>query len=147
MIENLTKLIRENSDELILNNQAIKNENKEAVISETVNVIISQLKIEVSKGNIIGLTEILNSNGNLSNNKIVLAMVSNFSESLLAKFELNNNDAEHISHNLIPAVVHQLISKTNDPNDDSFNVQGLLSNLGGNGLGGMLMNMFSSYKK
>ena len=63
------------------------------------------------------------------------------------EFELNNNDAEHISHNLIPAVVHQLISKTNDPNDDSFNIQGLLSNLGGNGLGGMLMNMFSSYKK
>lgn len=71
MIENLTKLIRENSAELILNNQVIKNENKEAVILETVNVIISQLKKEVSKGNIIGLTEILNSNGNLSNNKIV----------------------------------------------------------------------------
>ncbi len=147
MIENLTKLIRENSAELILNNQVIKNENKEAVISETVNVIISQLKLEVSKGNIAGLTEILNSNGNLSNNKIVLAMVSNFSESLLAKFELNNNDAEHISHNLIPAVMHQLISKTNDPKDDSFNIQGLLSNLGGIGLGGMLMNMFSSNKK
>ena len=147
MIENLTKLIRENSLELILNNQAIKNENKEAIISETVNVIISQLKIEVSKGNIAGLTEVLKSNGNLSNNKIVLAMVSNFSESLLTKFELNNNDAEHISQKLIPEVMNQLVSKTNDPNDDSFNIQGLLSNLGGNGLGGMLINMFSSNKK
>ena len=143
MIENLTKLIRENSDELNLNNQAIKNENKEAVISETVNVIISQLKIEVSKGNIIGLTEILNSNGNLSNNKIVLAMVSNFSESLLAKFELNNNDAEHISQNLIPTIMHQLILKTNDLNDDSFNIQGLLSNLGGGGFVGMFKNFLS----
>ena len=143
MIENLTKLIRENSIELILNNQAIKNENKEAVISETVNVIISQLKKEVSKGNIFGLTEILNSNGNLSNNKIVLAMVSNFSESLLAKFELNNNDAEHISQNLIPTIMHQLILKTNDLNDDSFNIQGLLSNLGGGGFVGMFKNFLS----
>ncbi len=143
MIENLTKLIRENSIELILNNQAIKNENKEAVISETVNVIISQLKKEVSKLNIAGLTEILKSNGNLSNNKIVLAMVSNFSESLLAKFELNNNDAEHISQNLIPTIMHQLILKTNDLNDDSFNIQGLLSNLGGGGFVGMFKNFLS----
>ncbi len=147
MIENLTKLIRENSLELILNNQAIKNENKEAAISDTVNIIISQLKKEVSKGNIAGLAEILKSNGNLSNNKIVIEMITNLSESLSAKFELNSNDAEHISQNLIPAVMHQLISKTNDPNDESFNIQDLLSNLGGNGLGGMLMNMFSSNKK
>ena len=70
-------------------------------------------------------------------------MVSNFSESLLAKFELNNNDAEHISQNLIPAVIHQLISKTNDPNDDSFNIQGLLSNLGGGGFLGMFKNFLS----
>jgi len=143
MIENLTKLIRENSAELILNNHAIKNEYKETVISETGNLIISQLKKEFSKGNIAGLTEILNSNGNLLNNKIVLEMVSNFSESLSAKFELNNNDAEHISQNLIPAVIHQLISKTNDPNDDSFNIQGLLSNLGGGGFLGMFKNFLS----
>jgi|DEB19_MinimDraft_2_1074335.scaffolds.fasta_scaffold09448_3 hypothetical protein len=147
MIENLTELIRENSAELIINNEAIKNEYNEAAISETLNVIISGLKSEVSKGNIAGLTEILKSNGNLSNNKIVSKMVSNFSESLISKFDVNNNDAEHISQNLIPEVMHQLISKTNDPNDESFNIQGLLSNLGGNGLGGMLINMFSSNKK
>ncbi len=147
MIENLTELIRENSAELIINNEVIKNEYNEAAISETLNVIISGLKSEVSKGNIAGLTEILKSNGNLSNNKIVLAMVSNFSESLISKFEVNNKDAEHISQNLIPEVMHQLISKTNDPNDESFNIQGLLSNLGGKGLGGMLINMFSSNKK
>ena len=143
MIENLIKLIRENSAELILDNFAIKNEYKEAAISETGNAIISELKKEFSKGNIAGLTEILKSNGNLLNNKIVLAMISNFSESLSAKFELNNNDAEYISQNLIPAVMHQLILKTNDPNDDSSNIQGLLSNLGGGGFVGMFKNFLS----
>ena len=143
MIENLIKLIRENSAELILDNFAIKNEYKEAAISETGNAIISELKKEFSKGNIAGLTEILKSNGNLLNNKIVLAMISNFSESLSAKFELNNNDAEYISQNLIPAVMHQLILKTNDPNDDSFNIQGLLSNFGGGGFLGMIKNFLS----
>lgn len=140
MIENLKKLIRENSAELILNNHAIKNEYKETVISETGNIIMSELKSEVSKLNIAGLTEILKSNGNLSNNKIVLGIITKLSECLSAKFELSNNDAEHISQNLIPAVIHQLILKTNDPKDDSFNIQGLLSNLGGGGFIGMFKN-------
>jgi hypothetical protein len=140
MIENLKKLIRENSAKLILNNHAIKNEYKETVISETGNIIMSELKSEVSKLNIVGLTEILKSNGNLSNNKIVLGIITKLSESLSAKFELSNNDAEHISQNLIPAVIHQLILKTNDPKDDSFNIQGLLSNLGGGGFIGMFKN-------
>lgn len=140
MIENLKKLIRENSAELILNNHAIKNEYKETVISETGNIIMSELKSEVSKLNIVGLTEILKSNGNLSNNKIVSGIITKLSESLSAKFELSNNDAEHISQNLIPAVIHQLILKTNDPKDDSFNIQGLLSNLGGGGFIGMFKN-------
>jgi hypothetical protein len=140
MIENLINLIRDNASELIIDNQAVKNEYNEAAISETGNIIISELKSEVSKLNIVGLTEILKSNGNLSNNKIILGIITKLSESLSAKFELSNNDAEHISQNLIPAVMNQLISKTNDPNDDSFNIQGLLSNLGGGGFLGMFKN-------
>ncbi|MCF8429936.1 MAG: hypothetical protein K9G64_07365 [Bacteroidia bacterium] len=147
MIEKLTKLIKENAGDLIINNLAINDEFNDAVISETGNVILNGLKSEVSKGNIAGLTEILRSNGNFSNNQIVNGMILNLNKSLTAKFNLNNDDAEHIATNLIPEVVHQLILKTNDPNDDSFNVQGLLSNLGGKGLGGMLINMFSSNKK
>jgi hypothetical protein len=143
MIENLINLVKENAGELIINNLAIKNEYNEAVISETGNVIINELKKEVSKGNIIGLTGILKSNGNLLNNIIVLGMITNLSESLSGKFEVNKNDAEQISQNLIPAVIIQLISKTNDPNDHSFNVQGLLSNLGGGGFVGMFKNFLS----
>jgi hypothetical protein len=140
MIENLINLIRDNASELIIDNQAVKNEYNEAAISETGNIIISELKSEVSKLNIVGLTEILKSNGNLSNNKIILGIITKLSESLSAKFELSNNDAEHISQNLIPAVMNQLITKTHDPNDDSFNIQGLLSNLGGGGFLGMFKN-------
>ena len=143
MIENLINLIRENAGELIINNQAIKNEYNEAAISETGNIIVGELKNEVSKLNIAGLTEILKSNGNLSNNKIVLGIITKLRESLSAKFEVNNNDAEQISQNLIPAVMNQLILKTNDPNDDSFNIQGLLSNLGGGGFLGMFKNFLS----
>jgi hypothetical protein len=143
MIENIINLIRENAGELIINNQAIKNEYNEAAISETGNIIVGELKNEVSKLNIAGLTEILKSNGNLSNNKIILGIITKLRESLSAKFEVNNNDAEQISQNLIPAVMNQLILKTNDPNDDSFNIQGLLSNLGGGGFLGMFKNFLS----
>jgi len=146
MIENLLNLIKENAGDLIVNNQAIDNVHNDAAISETGNAIINGLKSEVSKGNISGLTEILKSNGNLTNNPIVSGIISNLGTTLESKFNVKSIDAGNIAQNLIPQVMNQLISKTNDPNDDSFNVQGLLSNLGGSGLSGMLVNMFGSNK-
>ncbi|MFZ4797959.1 MAG: hypothetical protein ACOYMA_10715 [Bacteroidia bacterium] len=146
MIENLINLIKENAGDLIVNNQAINNEHNDAAISETGSAIINGLKSEVSKGNIAGLTDILKSNGNLSNNPIVSGIISNLGTTLASKFNVNSVDAGNIAQSLIPQVMDQLISKTNDPNDDSFNVQGLLSNLGGSGLSGMLVNMFGSNK-
>jgi hypothetical protein len=104
------------------------------------------LKSEVSKGNIAGLSDILKSNGNLTNNPIVAGIISNLGANLASKFNVNGTDANHIAQNIIPQVMNQLIAKTNDPDDDSFNVQGLLSNLGGSGFGGLLVNMFGSGK-
>ncbi len=147
MIENLIKLVKENADDLIINNEAISNEHKEAAILETGNTIISGLKSEVSKGNIAGLSAILNNNDNLINNPIVAGIISNLASILVSKFNVNSNEAELIAQGLIPKVINELISKTKDPNDDSFTVQGLLSNLGGSGFGGMLINMFGSGKK
>lgn len=146
MIENLINLIKENAGDLIINNQAINNEHNDAAISETGNAIMNGLKSEVSKGNISGLTDILKSNGNLSNNPIVSGIVSSLGTTLESKFNVNSIDAGNIAQSLIPQVMNQLISKTNDPNDDSFNVQGMLSNLGGSGLSGMLVNMFGANK-
>jgi hypothetical protein len=146
MIENLINLIKENAGDLIVNNQAISNEHNDAAISETGNAIIKGLKSEVSKGNISGLTEILRSNGNLTNNPIVSGIISSLGTSLESKFNVKSIDAGNIAQSLIPQVMNQLISKTNDPNDNSFNVQGLLSNLGGSGFSGMLVNMFGSNK-
>lgn len=144
MIENLINLIKENAGELIVNNQAIANEHNDAAISETGNSIINGLKAEVSKGNIAGLSDILKTNGNLTNNPIVANIISGLGSNLVSKFNVNQTDANHISSELIPNVMNQLISRINDPNDDSFNVQSMLSNLGGGGLSGMLINMFGN---
>jgi hypothetical protein len=144
MIENLINLIKENAGDLIVNNQAIANEHNDAAISETGNAIINGLKAEVSKGNIAGLSDILKNSGNLTNNPIVANIMSSLGNNLVSKFNVNEADATRISNELIPNVMNQLISKINDPNDDSFNVQGMLSNLGGSGLTGMLINMFGN---
>jgi hypothetical protein len=142
MIENLINLIKENAGELIVNNQAIANEHNDAAISETGNSIINGLKAEFSKGNIAGLSDILKTNENLTSNPIVANIISDLGNNLVSKFNVNQTDANHISSELIPNVMNQLISKINDPNDDSFNVQSMLSNIGGGGLSGMLINMF-----
>ena len=42
--------------------------------------------------------------------------------------------------------MNQLVSKTNDPNDNSFDVKTIVSSLGGANLGGMIGNMFGGNK-
>lgn len=147
MIENLINLVKQNAGDLIINNQAIANEHNDTAIHETGNAIINGLKQEVAKGNIGGLTDILKSNGNLTNNPIVAGIVSNLGNTLSSKFNVDQANASGIASQLIPLVMNQLVAKTNDPNDDSFNIQGLLNNLGGSGFGGMLVNMFGSSKE
>jgi len=142
MIENLINLIKENAEELIYNNQAIANEHNNAAISETGNAIINGLKNEVSKGNITDLSDILKTNGNLTNNLIVANITSDLANNLTNKFNVNQADANKIANELIPNVMNKLIYKINDPNDESFNVKNLISNLGGGGLSGMLINLF-----
>jgi hypothetical protein len=43
---------------------------------------------------------------------------------------------------LVPTVISQLTSKINDPNDKSFDLQGIISAFGGGGVGGMIGGLF-----
>jgi len=44
-------------------------------------------------------------------------MMGHFAGKLMNKFNMNNNQANSLSGNLIPNVLSSLINKTNDPND------------------------------
>ena len=68
-------------------------------------------------------------------------------KSLMAKFGLDSGAAAGIVQNLIPSVLDKLVSKTNDPNDSSFDINGIFNSLTGGKTSGLdigsLVNKFN----
>jgi hypothetical protein len=69
----------------------------------------------------------------LLNNPIVSSITENFTNKLTANHGLNGNQASGIAGTLIPNALNSLISKTNNPNDDSFDISSLIGSLAGGG--------------
>ena len=75
----------------------------------------------------------------LSAHPAVQAISSGFVQNLVSKFNINPSAASGIASSLIPTVLQQLVRKTNDTADNSFNLEHLLGNLtGGQGVQGLL---------
>ena len=109
MFDNLLQLIKENAGESIINNPAIPNEKNDAAIQVAGEGIMNQLK---------GVPMV----GQISNN---------VAQSLMSKFGIDAGQAQNIVNNLVPGVMSKFVQKTNDPNDNSFDIQGILSSLSG----------------
>lgn len=132
MLENLIKLVQENAGEAIVNNNVIPNEKNNEAISSTANSIFDTLKSQVDSGNTSGLMDMF-TNGNSTNNNITNAVSGNVITDLMKKFGLDNSQASGIAGSLIPKVMGSFVSKTNDPNDKSFDLQDIMKNLSGSG--------------
>ncbi len=129
MLENLINLIEQHAGNAVINNPAVPNEQNNAVIGEAGNSIINGLKNMVSQGNMQDVLNLFHNSGNVAANPAVQNISGNFVQSLMTKFGLNQNDANGVASNLIPNVLQSLVNKTNDPNDNSFNLQGIISHL------------------
>ncbi|HEY4874835.1 MAG TPA: hypothetical protein VIH86_04630 [Puia sp.] len=129
MLENLINLIEQHAGTAVINNPAVPNEQNNAVISEAGNSIVGTLKNMVSQGNIQDVMNLFHNSGNVSSNPATQNITGNFVQSLMDKFGLNQTAASGVASNLIPNVLQSLVSKTNDPNDSSFHLQGIISQL------------------
>jgi hypothetical protein len=142
MFENLLNLVKEHAGDAIINNAAIPNEHNDAAIETTTNGIMEGLKNQLGNGGIEGLTSMFQG-GNQSG--MVQNISQNVAGSLMQKFGIENQAAQSIVQSLIPVVMNKFVNKTNDPNDNSFDIQGIMGSLaGGNtaGIGGMLGKIF-----
>lgn len=163
MLENLINLVKDNAQNLVVNNAQVPNENNDAVINETGNTIVDGLKNALSGGNLSGVMSLLGGKEGIANNPIVGNIISGLTQTLQSKFNIGGDAAANVANGLVPQVMDNLVSKTNDPNDNSFDLQGILSNIGadklgnigdiignitggnsedGGGIGGMLKNIF-----
>lgn len=136
MLEELLNLVKGNATESVVNNTDVPNENNNAVIAEATNTVASGLRNMVAGGGLQSILSLFSggqqqSSNNLLSNPIVNMMVGHFSGKLMSKYNLGGTQASNVANNLIPNVLNDLINKTNDPNNSSFSIEGLLNSLTG----------------
>lgn len=137
MLENLLNLVKEHAGDAIINNPAIPNEKNNEAISTATNGIMDTLKSQISGGGLESITSLFSGN-NAGTNPLVGQISENVGGQLMQKFGLDANAAGSIVQQLVPVVMSKLVTKTNDPNDNSFNMEGILSSIGGGNMGGIL---------
>jgi hypothetical protein len=129
MLENLINLVKEHAGSAIINNPAIPNERNDEAVADASHSIIDGLKNAVGSGSFSDLAGMFGNAGNAGSGTIAQNIQSNFSDILVNKFGLNAGQADSTAASLIPSVLEKLVHKTNDPNDNSFDLNGILGHL------------------
>ncbi len=137
MFDNLLDLIKQNAGSSIINNPAIPNEHNDAAVSLAGSSIMDGLKNMLANGNaqdVIGLFN--HQGGDIANTPAAQQISGGFVQNLMKKFGLGEGAASGIAASLIPMVLQKLVHKTNDANDNSFDITSILGSLTGGGQSG-----------
>ncbi len=135
MLKELFDLVRQNAQETVIENTEVPNEQNDEVVAEATNTVASGMRNMVAGGGIQNLLSLFKGGRgkkNLLSNPIVSMMMGHFAGKLMNKFNMNNNQANKLSGNLIPDVLSSLIGKTNDPNEPGFSLEKLIGSITGN---------------
>jgi hypothetical protein len=149
MLENLFNLIKEQGTEAVINNPAVPNEQNDLVLASATESVAEELQGTLAGGglqNVLSLFGKNTANGGagLMDNPIVSNIISNFTQKLTNNHGVSGDQANGIAGNLIPGVLSNLIGRTNNPNDSSFDINSIISSLtggsGGSQAGGFDLN-------
>lgn len=165
MLDQLMKLVEQNAGEAIIKNKAIPDQHNAAAIQTVAQQIFSGLQSQASQGNLTQIAGLFQGGSkNVSSNPIVSQLISSVAGSVATKFGISQQAAQSMAASLLPTVMNQLVKKTNDPKDSSFDITNIMKGVSGNnnldvasilgqvaggggknplgGLGGMLSGMF-----
>lgn len=137
MLEELFNLVKGSATDSVINNPDVPNEQNNEVVAEATNTVASGLRNMVAGGGLESILSLFSNKGEqgsgkgLLSNPIVNMMIGHFAGKLMSKFNLGGNQASSVANNLIPGVIGNLINKTNDPNNSTFSLEGLLNSITG----------------
>jgi len=134
MLDNLFDLIKQNAGSSIIDNPAIPNEHNDAAVSMASSSIMDGLKNMLANGNAQDVINLFNhQGGDIANTPAAQQISGGFIQNLMNKFGLGEGAASGIAASLIPMVLQKLVHKTNDANDNSFDIQSIIGSLTGGG--------------
>ena len=147
MFEQLSQLVQQFGQEAVVENNAVPNEQNDAVLEEANNSIFSGLQNILSQsGGKEKIVELLQGNvTNVASNPVVQQLTEQLSGKLGQKFGLNEAASTGVAGNLIPNVLSSLVGNAKDPNHKGFEISDIVNAIsGGNGSAG-LMESISKY--
>lgn len=132
MLEQLFNLVKNGAEQEIINNPMIPNEENNHAVGMATDAIFNGLQGSLASG---GLKDVLGmfagKSGLNTANPLVGGIVNNLVGGLTQKFGLDSQAAGSIASSLIPSVLGKMVSKTNDPADPSFDMNGIIGSLTG----------------
>ena len=138
MLEELFNLVKGSAGDSVINNPDVPNEHNNEVVAEATNTVASGLRNMVAGGGLQNIISLFNNkdqqgnkSGGLLNNPIVNMMIGHFTGKLTSKYNIGGAQANNVASSLIPDVIGNLINKTNDPNNSTFSLEGLLNSITG----------------
>jgi hypothetical protein len=132
MLENLLDLIKQHAGNAIVDNPAIPNEHNDAAVAIAGTSITDTLQGMLASGNTQDVANLFNhQGGDIANTPAARQISGNFIQNLMNKFGLGQGAASGIAASIIPTVLQKLVHKTNDPNDNSFNIESIIASLVG----------------
>ncbi len=140
MLEELFKLVSGQSQEQIVDNPGIPNDHNEAAIQTTTDSIFDTLKSQVASGNGADVLNLLGGKSNVQGNPLVGDLTTNVTNGLMEKLGIDSPIAKQVAASLVPVVLEKLIGKTNDPGDNSFDLNSIFGSLTGGKSSGFDMN-------
>ena len=132
MLEQLIKLVQQNSGDDIVKNPEVPNEFNNAVMQDMAKQILNGLQGQASKGNMQDIMLMFRgSRSSIVGNPVVSQLISSTTRSLSTRFGVTPQAASQITNSLIPVVMNQFVNKTNDPDDNDFDLQDFVKNVTG----------------
>ena len=139
MLENLLQLVKENAGEAIINNPAVPNELNDSAIESTAGSIFESLKNQFAGGGGMDMvTNLFQGDQNGSSSPMASGMLNDTISGLVSKLGISQETAAGVVSQILPKVMDSLKTKTNDPNDNSFDLEGIIGSLAGGESGALL---------
>lgn len=135
MLDQIIDLIKKNAGGVLNNNPSIPGDKSETAIKDGGNSIIDTIKDALASGRLNDVLGYFKTGGSGSN--IVEEATHNYSRQLQDHVGLDSKNANDVASQVIPSTMSQLASKTNDPNDNTFDIQDIFNQLSGGKTGGL----------
>jgi hypothetical protein len=133
MLDQLIKLVEQHAGNAIVSNSAIHDQHNNAAIKEVAQQIFNGLQNHATSGNLSQLTSLFQANkSNIASNPIVSQLITSVAGSVASKFGVSSQAAQSMASNLLPTVMNQFVSKTNNPSDNSFDLGNMMKTFTGN---------------